>query len=138
VTDSTPETEAGRQAAEDKKAAAERIRQQAADDQAEAERKRQQTAAARAASRARAEQRRSAEAEQLPDVDHDAPAAAPGCEDCRQMQEITLERLGRLETQVQAIGKVVVAGAVAAVVIYFLAGRERNAQAQLAAAEPAE
>lgn len=138
--DNTPETEAGRQAAQDKAAAAEKIRQQAEKDQAEAaeaERRRQQTAAARAASRAKAEQRR-AEPEPEPELDAAAPAAAQGCEECRQFQEITLERLGRIETQVQAIGKVVVTGFVAGLVIWFLAGREKSAQAALTAAEPAE
>jgi hypothetical protein len=141
VTDQTPETDAGRQAAADKKAAAEEIRRRAAEDQAaaaEAEKRREQTAAARAASKARAEQRRAAEAGQLPAVDAE-PAAVQGCEECRQSQEIIFERLGRLETQVQAIGKLVATGIVAGVVIWYLAGREKSAaRAELAAAEPAE
>ncbi len=139
--DETPQTDAGRQAADDKKAAADRIRHQAEADQAaaaESEKRREQTAAARAASRAKAEQRRGAEARQLPEVDGEPPAPQ-GCEECRQAQEVILERLGALELQVRAIGKVVVTGVVAGVVIWFLAGRDKSAQApQLAAAEPAE
>lgn len=131
--ENTPQTAAGKQAADDKAAAGARIREQAEKDQREAaeaeaaaQRKREQTAAAR-----EARQRRRAEnssAQTAPDVDQ-APAAAQPCEGCREGQEQLFFRLGNVERQVQAIGKLVATGVVAGLVVWFLSGREKAAQA---------
>lgn len=126
-----PQTQAGKQAAEDKAAAAEKIKRQAEQDQAdaEAEARRARTAKARAARAANATVKpggdRASWAAATIDDDEAGELGAEPCEGCREFQEQVLGRLARVEMQAQAIGKLVATGIVAGAVIWFLAKREQ-------------
>jgi hypothetical protein len=67
-----------------------------------------------------------------------APEQAQPCEPCLQHWQAVAERMERLEVQVQAIGKLVVAGVVGGAVIYFLARRPQQAAPAAEIAQPGE
>lgn len=132
MTDATPgpegpQTAAGRQAADDKAAARAKLAaaaQTAQADQEEAaaaEKRRQQTEAAR---EARARSRGNHVEPPAPQVD-DIPAAElveEPCEPCRQLWELTDQRLRRIEFAVGVGARILVGAAAAAAVLYVLGG----------------
>lgn len=145
-------TVAGREAAADKAAAAAKLNgtapaiaaaDQAAAQTREDQRKattREKAAAARLAREAAAAEQLAEQAARGPQQAPDAPPAEQPCEPCMQLHRAVSERLDRIETQVQAIGKLVVVGVIGGAIVYFLSSRRPQLAlaAGLGRADPAE
>lgn len=146
-------TEAGRQAQQDKAAAAAKVTAPPADvARADQDQAAKRDASGKFAKRAAAVDARTARtaadppqapappASEAQRTVSEAPRAAEPdgpCEPCAQHWQAVSERLERLEVQVQAIGKLVCAGVIGGAVVYFLSQRRPAAVAELPAAEAA-